>query len=78
MINRILRGKRYCSHGKNNNKQVLEDIAQGDYTHIFTSLEIAFSKKFKNYILDQPSFIDCLYLLAIDEIHLVEEWGKNF
>ena len=78
MINRIPRGKGIVLNGENNNKRVLEDIARGGYTHIFTSPEIALSKKFKNCILDQPSFTDRLCLLAVDEIHLVEEWGKNF
>lgn len=78
MINRIPRGRGIILSGKNNNKRVLEDIARGGYTHVFTSPEIALSKKFKNCILDQTSFTDCLCLLAVDEIHLVEEWGKNF
>ena len=45
---------------------------------MFTSPEIAISKKFKKCILDHFSFTDRLCLLAVDEIHLVEEWGKNF
>lgn len=39
---------------------------------------IAFSKKFKNYILDQISLIDYLYPFAIDKIYLIEKQGKNF
>ena len=78
MINRIPQGRGIVLNGENNNKRVLEDIAQGGYTHVFTSPEIALSKKFKNCILDQTSFTDRLCLLAVDEIHLVEEWGKNF
>ena len=42
------------------------------------SPEIALSKKFKANILDNPRFARRLCLLAIDEIHLVEEWGKSF
>lgn len=44
-------------------------IAKGGYTHIFISLEIIFSKKFKKNILNQSSFTDRLYLLTIDKIH---------
>ena len=78
MINRIPQGRDIVLHGKNNNKQVLEDIAKESYTHIFTSPGIALSKKFKNCILDQTSFTDYLCLLTVNEIHLVEECGKNF
>lgn len=52
MINRIPQGRGIVLNGENNNKRVLEDIAQGGYTHVFTSPEIALSKKFKNCILD--------------------------
>lgn len=57
---------------------MLEDIAQESYTYVFNSPKIVHLKKFKNCILDQTFFNDCLCLLAIDEIHLVEEWRKNF
>lgn len=73
MINQISRGKGIVLNGENNNKRVFEDIARGGYTHVFTSPEIALSKKFKSCILDQTSFTDRLCLLAVDEIHLVEE-----
>ena len=46
--------------------------------YIFTSPIIALSKKFKLNILDNLQFDKKLYLLAIDEIHLVEKWGKSF
>ena len=47
-------------------------------THIFTSPEIALSKNFKKNVLDDPLFSDRLCFLAIDEIHLVEQWGNKF
>ena len=78
MINRIPQGKGIVLNGENNNKQGLDDIVKGGYTHVFTSPEIAFSKRFKNSVLDQTFFTDRLALLAVDEIHLVEEWGNNF
>ena len=78
MINRIPQGKGIVLNGENNNKQVLDDIVKGGYTHVFTSPEIALSKRFKNSVLDQTSFTDPLALLAVDEIHLIEEWGNNF
>lgn len=49
-----------------------------NYTYVFISPEIALLKKFKKHVLDRPEFTDWLYLLAIDEIHLVDEWGKQF
>lgn len=39
---------------------------------------MAISKKFKQSILDKPSFTDHFYLFIVNEIHLVEEWSKKF
>ena len=69
MINCIPYGKGIVLNGENNTKRVLADIAIGGYTHIFTSLEITLSKKFKQSILDKLSFTDRFCLLAVDEIH---------
>lgn len=65
-------------NGDNNKESTQREIARGYYTHVFTSPEIALSKKFKKNVLDQHLFSDRLCLLAVDEIHLVEEWGKQF
>lgn len=78
MINQITSGKAIALTGENNQKAVQQAIAHPDYTHVFTSPEIALSKKFKANVLDNPRFASRLSLLAIDKIHLVEEWGKNF
>ena len=78
LINQIPQGKGIVLNGENNTRNVLAGIANGGYTHVFTSPEIALSKKFKSSVLDQSSFTNRLCLLAIDNIHLVEEWGKNF
>lgn len=78
MINHIPTGKAIALTGENNQKPTQVDIATQPYTHIFTSPEIALSKKFKQNVLDDPLFASRLSLLAIDEIHLVEEWGKSF
>lgn len=73
MINRLPQGKAIVLNGENNQKSVFAGVARGHYTHVFTSPEIALSKKFKKCMLDQQTFTDRLYLLAIDEIHLVDE-----
>lgn len=78
MINCIPSKKAIALTEKNNHKPVQLDIATQSYTHIFTSPEIRLSKKFKKNVLDNPIFANRLSLLAIDEIHLVEEWGKSF
>lgn len=65
-------------NGENNTNSVLAEISNGGYTHVFTSPERALSRKFKQFILDRSSFTKRLCLLAINEIHLVEEWGKDF
>lgn len=73
MINQIPNGKAITLTGENNQKDVQEAIARESYTHIFTSFEIALSKKFKTNILDNPIFACRLLLVAIDEIYLVEK-----
>lgn len=73
MINQIPNGKAIALTGENNQKHTQIQIATQGYTHLFTSLEIALSKKFKQNVLDNPVFKLWLSLLAIDEIHLVEE-----
>ena len=78
MINQLSNGKALMLNGKNNHKHVHKKAAKEGYTHIFTSPEIALSKKFKKNILDDPEFTDRLCLLAIDEIHLVDKWEKTF
>ena len=78
MINRVSSGKAIALTGENNQKTVQQSIRSQDYTHVFISPEIALSKKFKANILDNPRFARRLCLLAIDKIHLVEEWGKSF
>ena len=77
-INLLPGRKGFVLNGKNNNNNVLAEIANGGYTHVFTSPEIALSKKFKQFILDCSSFTERLFLLAVDKIHLVEEWDKDF
>lgn len=79
MINRdIPGGKAIVLKEDNNQSRVRKEIATGGYTHVFTSPEIALSKGFTNDILDCKEFTDRLRLLAIDEVHLVEEWGSTF
>lgn len=79
MINmRLPKGNAIVLNRDNNQENTQQAIAIGNYTHVSTSPEIALSKKFKKNILDQNVFTDRLYLLAVDEIHLVEEWSKQF
>lgn len=78
MINRIASGKAIALTGEDNHKAVQQSIARQNYTHVFTSPEIALSKKFKANVLDDPRFASRLSLLAVDEIHLIEEWSKSF
>ena len=77
-INLLPEGKGFVLNRENNTNSVLAEIANGGYTHVFTSPEIALLKKFKQFILDSSSFTKRLCLFAADEINLVEEWGKKF
>ena len=78
MINRISNGKAIALTRENNQKDIQYTIATEGYTHVFTSPEIALSKKFETNILNHLCFAQQLSLLVIDEIYLIEEWGKNF
>ena len=78
MVNSLPKGKAIVLNGENNLTHVQRDIARGGYTHVFTSPEIAISKNFKKNILDDPLFRNRLCLLAIDKIHLMEQWGNKF
>lgn len=52
LINRIPQGKGIVLNGKNNTQSILAGIANGGYTHVFTSPKIALSEKFKSSVLD--------------------------
>lgn len=73
IINKILNGKVLVLNRENNHKHIYKQGVKGGFTHIFTSLEITFSKKFKKNILDNSKFTNRLYLLAIIEIYLVDQ-----
>lgn len=77
-INRLPGGKRIVLNRENNTNDILAEIVNREYSHIFTSPKTALSKKFKQNILDCSFFTKPLCLLALNEIDLVEEWGKNF
>ncbi len=78
MINRIPNGKAVALAGDHNFEAAQREIACGDYTPFFNSPEIALTKKFKTNVLDNSQFLKRLCLLAINEIHLVDQWGKSF
>lgn len=56
---------------------MLDGIKRGDYTHVLVGPEIVLSARFKA-ILNDPTFRSKLVLVAIDEAHVVWEWGGSF
>lgn len=79
MINKkLLNGHAIVQNGDHYKESTQCEIVQDHFTHVSTSPEIALSKKFKKKVLDHYLFRDQLCLLAVDEIHLVEELGKQF
>lgn len=78
MINRVLGGKAIVLIRESNQPHIQKVIATNSYTHVFTSPEKALSKNSKKTILDSLEFTDRLCLIAIDKIHLAEEWCKEF
>lgn len=77
-INLFLEEKNIILNRKNNTNSVLAEIANKRYNYVFTSPKIVLSKKFKQNIMDCFFFTKRLYLLTVDQIHLVKKWGKNF
>ena len=73
MINQIPNGKALMLNGESNHKHIYKQAGKSGYTHIFTNPEIALSKKFKKNIFDKPAFTDRLFLLAVNEIYLVDQ-----
>lgn len=79
MINiKVPKGNAIVLNRNNDRENTQQAIATEDYTHIFTSLEIILSKKFKKNILDLNIFTDRFCLFAVDKIYLVEKWSKQF
>ena len=54
------------------------DIAEGKYTHILVSPEILTGDRFREMVWMEESFLDRLSLIAIDEMHVIEQWGGGF
>lgn len=48
-------------------------IAKDGYIYLFTSFKIDLSKKLKINIFDHFSFSNRFYLLAVDEIYLINQ-----
>ncbi|KAF5130567.1 Werner syndrome ATP-dependent helicase [Metarhizium anisopliae] len=61
-----------------NSLALLESIRKGAYTHVLLSPELALSETFKTKVLRDPLFQQRLALVAIDEAHVVWEWGESF
>lgn len=57
---------------------MLAKIANKRYSHMFTRPKIASFKKFKSNILYSLFFTEQFCLLALDEIHLIKKWDKDF
>ncbi|KAI5305116.1 hypothetical protein KEM56_005271 [Ascosphaera pollenicola] len=64
-------------NGDNNNKVIQQQIASGQFTHIFTSPELATDVRFRR-ILQTPWLADKIDMIVIDEAHFVHHWGDDF
>lgn len=73
MINQTTTEKAILLTNKNNSKAMQKYIGSQNYIHIFISLKIALSKKFRESDLDHLRFTQRLSLLAIDKIYLVDD-----
>ena len=59
------------------NKRVLQDIKNGKHTHVLLGPEMALGPKFRPISTD-PAFKSKVVMVAVDEAHLVEQWGNKF
>jgi hypothetical protein len=57
--------------------ELLRDIQRGEYTHLLSSPELIIGKRFRSLLRD-PAFRTRVKWIAIDELHLVSVWGRNF
>ncbi|KAH6982374.1 P-loop containing nucleoside triphosphate hydrolase protein, partial [Ilyonectria destructans] len=76
-ISRIPGCKPCILNASTNSKALLDGIKRGDYTHVLVGPEIVLSARFKA-VLNDPAFRSKLVLVAIDEAHVVWEWGESF
>lgn len=64
-------------HASNISAVLLEDIRTGRYTHVLISPELIMSERVRRVLVD-PLFRSHVALVAIDEVHLVSDWGLTF
>ena len=75
---RELKGCKPCVlNGETNSAALRSDIQSGLYTHVLTSPDIALGDAFQP-VLQHPSFQSRLALIAIDEMHVVADWGTQW
>jgi hypothetical protein len=65
------------SDSKKDKKALIEQIIHGDCTHILLSPEQAAHPQFRK-ALKHPAVQARIGLVAIDEVHLVQQWGEGF
>ena len=58
-------------------KEEEQHLYSNKYTHLFISPEMVLSDWFRKYLIT-PYFRSRLGLIAIDELHLVQQWGQSF
>src|SRR4051812_48616873 len=56
------------------NTNIFEEIRKGIYTHVLISPEQALAAEFADISKD-PAFKSKVWMVAIDEVHLVKQWG---
>ncbi|KAL4236165.1 hypothetical protein ACF0H5_004551 [Mactra antiquata] len=59
-------------------KEDLSKIADGHFSVLFAHPEALLNTESGNLLLQDPSFIDKVAAVTIDECHIVEEWGAEF
>ena len=58
-------------------EKLLSEVQEGKYTHILVGPELAISPAFSR-VCTTPEFQRRVALVAVDEAHLVQQWGSEF
>jgi superfamily II DNA helicase RecQ len=58
-------------------EELLSKVQEGNYTHILVGPELAISPAFSRVCMT-PEFQRRVALVAVDEAHLVQQWGSEF
>ncbi|KLO05798.1 P-loop containing nucleoside triphosphate hydrolase protein [Schizopora paradoxa] len=67
----------YINEDTSKDPEIWKRVHSGYYSLVYVSPEMLLSPRFRSLLLDE-SFRKRLQAIAVDEMHLVKEWGEDF